>query len=182
MFSSLPDDLQTVNYSALQKNPKLQDRLEQSSLSELAENTLNVMPSSVTESLTSYDLLPKETSFTHLFTATLSEYVATITSPPLVWVSTRTSACEICERDWIPLTYHHLIPKQVHEKALKRKWHEEWRLNSVAWLCRACHSFVHRIASNEELAKDLWTVELLLEKAEVRSWAAWIGRVRWKAR
>lgn len=36
-------------------------------------------------------------------------------------------------------------------------------LGSVAWLCRACHSFVHRLAGNEELAKGLYTVDLIKE-------------------
>lgn len=99
-----------------------------------------------------------------------------------MWSSTRTTECEICGRDWIPLSYHHLIPKEVHGKVLKRKWHEEWRLNSVAWLCRACHSFVHRCESNEVLARDYWTVERLLEREDVQQWAKWVSRVRWKAK
>ena len=182
MFASLPDDLQTLTYSAVRENPVLRDKYVRSSVSEMAEDVLHLMPTSVAESLSTYDLLPKETSFPPLFVGTLSEYVTTMTSPPPAWITTRTTACEICDRDWIPLTYHHLIPKQIHEKVLKRKWHEEWQLNSVAWLCRACHSFVHRIASNEELAKNLCTVDLLLERDDVKSWATWIGRVRWKAR
>ncbi|KKK21151.1 hypothetical protein AOCH_003183 [Aspergillus ochraceoroseus] len=33
--------------------------------------------------------------------------------------------CEICARDWIPLSYHHLIPRGVHAKVRKRGWQEE---------------------------------------------------------
>ncbi len=117
-----------------------------------------------------------------LLTPIFQDYVNNVTSPPPVWSATRASACEICDRSWIPLTYHHLVPKQIHAKAIKRGWHEEWRLNSVAWLCRACHSFVHRIAGNEELGKDYWSVERLTEREDVQNWAKWVGRVRWKAR
>ena len=46
---------------------------------------------------------------------------------------------EICERE-VPLTYHHLIPREVHDKVLKKKWHPEAMLNSVAWLCRYAQS------------------------------------------
>lgn len=95
--------------------------------------------------------------------------------PPPLDLSRKADACEICLRDWIPLTYHHLIPCQVHAKALKRRWHEEWQLNSVAWLCRACHSLVHRIASNEELAREWWTIERLVEREDVQDFALWIG-------
>ncbi len=52
----------------------------------------------------------------------------------------------------------------------------------MAWLCRACHSFVHGLASNEELAREWWSVEKLLGREDVRRWAGWVGGVRWKAR
>lgn len=64
-------------------------------------------------------------------------------------------------------------------------------MNSVAWLCRACHSFVHRLASNERLARYYYTVDLIREggvdqdedKAqEVEGWVKWVGGVRWKSR
>ena len=75
-------------------------------------------------------------------TPVLQDYAtAAAAAPPPLLTGQRASACEICDRDWIPLTYHHLIPKEVHAKAVKRGWHERWRLESVAWLCRACHSF-----------------------------------------
>jgi hypothetical protein len=41
---------------------------------------------------------------------------------------------------------------------------------------------VHKIASNEELARDFSSIERLLEREDVVKWAAWVGRVRWKAR
>ena len=70
----------------------------------------------------------------------------------------------------------------MHEKVLKKGWHPEWELGRVAWLCRACHSFVHGLAGNEELARKWFSVELLMGRDDVRRWAAWVGSVRWKAR
>ena len=134
------------------------------------------------DSLETYGILMDPSDLSKLLTPIFQDYVNNVTSPPPVWSATRASACEICDRSWIPLTYHHLVPKQIHAKAIKRGWHEEWRLNSVAWLCRACHSFVHRIAGNEELGKDYWSVERLTEREDVQNWAKWVGRVRWKAR
>lgn len=49
-------------------------------------------------------------------------------------------------------------------------------------LCRACHSFVHRVASAEELAKEFYTVEALMEREDVKGFAGWVGGVRWKSR
>jgi hypothetical protein len=118
-------------------------------------------------------------------------YITSVTSPPPIWVTTRTTACELCERDWVPLTYHHLIPKSTHERVLKRGWHTEEKLNSVAWICRACHSFVHRLASNEGLARWFYTVDLIMEggidgdaekRESVEGWVKWVGSVRWKSR
>jgi len=105
---------------------------------------------------------------------------AAIAAPP-VWVTTRRTECEICERE-VPLTYHHLIPKAVHTKVLKRGWHKEFMLNSVAWLCRPCHSTVHRVASHEVLAREFYTVELLLGREDVRKWKGYIEKQRWGKR
>jgi hypothetical protein len=38
------------------------------------------------------------------------------------------------------------------------------------------------MASNEELAREWFTVERILERADVQDWAGWVSRVRWKAR
>lgn len=99
-----------------------------------------------------------------------------------MWAQTRAAACELCERGWVPLTYHHLIPRSVHAKAAKRGWAAEWELNKVAWLCRACHSFVHSVAGNEELAREWASVERLAEREDVQRWVKWVSRVRWKSR
>ena len=52
----------------------------------------------------------------------------------------------------------------------------------MAWLCGACHRFVHKCATNEELAKEWFTVERLMQREDMRTWAGWVGRIRWKAR
>ena len=134
----------------------------------------------------------------------LAEYIDEVTAAPPVWSKTRTSECEICERE-VPVTYHHLIPREVHAKALKKKWHPESMLNSVAWLCRCaslivcllyppspvvyvpwytrpCHSTVHRVTSNEELAQEYYTVDRLLEREDVQKWRKYISKQRWSVK
>ena len=110
--------------------------------------------------------------------------VTTITNPPPPPSSTRgqITACELCARDWINLSYHHLIPRFVHDKAVKRGWHRKEDLQNVAWLCGACHRFVHSFAKHEVLAREYYTVELLMGAEEVRRFAGWVGGVRWKKR
>lgn len=179
----MPADLRTLSHTTPQTTPSslrapYSDPLPAPTLDAL----LTPLPPSVPDSLVSYALLPDPSSLPTFLAPILADYIAVATAPPRPWSSTRTSHCEICSRDWIPLTYHHLIPKQVHGKAVKRGWCEAWRLDSVAWLCRACHSFVHRVAGNEELAREWSSVGLLLAREDVRGWAAWVGRVRWKKR
>lgn len=141
---------------------------------------LSGVPLSVSDSLQAYAILCDASYLPKFLGPIFTEYIAATSSPPPSWSSTRTSACEICERDWIPLTYHHLIPKETHAKVLKRGWHEEWMLNSVAWLCGACHRFVHGCATNEELAREWWSVDRLMGRDDVKAWAKWRGNVRWK--
>lgn len=75
---------------------------------------------------------------------------------------------------------HHLIPRFVHAKVVKRGWHRPDQLQNVAWLCGACHRFVHQFANHEDLARHYYTVDLLLEQPEMVAWAEWVGRLRWK--
>lgn len=183
IFSSLPRDFQSLSYSATQHDPSIADKYTPTPLSRpVLDSLLSPVPVSVAESLSVYGLIPESSDLPDFLAPVLNEYVTSVTTGPPVWASTRTDACEICERDWIPLSYHHLIPKAVHAKVLKKGWHDEWMLNSVAWLCRACHSFVHRMASNEDLAREWFTVERILERDDVQEWAKWVGRVRWKAK
>ena len=183
-FTSFPEALQNLTYSATQHDPTLttlyvppdaDTPLDRTTL----ETLCTPIPLSVTDSLAVYGIIPDAADLPDFLSPILSEYTTSVTAGPPVWADTRTDACEICERDWIPLSYHHLIPRGVHAKVVKKGWHEEWMLNSVAWLCRACHSFVHRMASNEELAREWFTVERILEREDVQDWAGWVGRVRW---
>ncbi len=179
---SLPVELRTISFSAWQKDDSLATRYSDPIPHSTLESLISCVPASVEDSLTSYSVLPPDAGLADFLNPVLALYISSCTASPPPPSSNRVFACEICARDYIPLTYHHLIPKAVHAKVLKRGWHEEWELNNVAWLCRACHSFVHKMANNEELAREWWTVEKILTREVVRDWANWIGRVRWKAR
>ncbi|GLB43007.1 hypothetical protein LshimejAT787_1204560 [Lyophyllum shimeji] len=121
---------------------------------------------SFTDTLISYGFASDTDDSLRFLRNALASYLDDACAPPPVWSATRTTECEICERE-VPLTYHHLIPRSTHAKALKKKWHPEAMLNSVAWLCRPCHSAVHHVATNEELAREYYTVELLLEREDI---------------
>lgn len=184
--------MRTLSYSKFKDSPHLQERYSTPLSAPCATESLNTIPPLAIDSLESYALLPPTSDPTdqhNFFTPLLTSYISAATSPPPIWSTTRTAECELCGRSWIPLTYHHLIPKSTHERVRKRGWHTEDRLNSVAWLCRACHSFVHRLAGNEELAKGYYLMELIREggvegekREVVGKWIRWVGGVRWKSR
>ncbi|KAH7138261.1 hypothetical protein B0J11DRAFT_587433 [Dendryphion nanum] len=185
IFPSLPATLRTLSHPLYKSTPSLQALYSLPLTPSTTSPLLAHLSPLALENLSSYSLLPSPpdpTDIHNFFTPILTPYITSVTSAPPPWSSTRTSACELCQRDWINLTYHHLIPRSTHERVLKRGWHAEERLGSVAWLCRACHSFVHRVASNEELAREWYTVELLEGRDDVKEWVRWVGRVRWKAR
>ncbi|KAI6889810.1 hypothetical protein KC318_g14825 [Hortaea werneckii] len=187
LFTSLPSELRTLSYSTVQEGSALLEKYSLPLDTDLLQSLIEFLPPTISDSLTTYGLISDDASnLDRFFEPVLEQYILTTTSPPPEYTpsitASRPDGCEICDREHLPLTYHHLIPRQMHDKAVKRGWHKEWELNKVAWLCRACHSFVHRIASNEELARELFSVEALMEREDVVKWAQWVGRVRWKAR
>ncbi|KAF6815603.1 YisB protein [Colletotrichum sojae] len=184
-FESFPEDLRTLTHAAYAADPDLPSRFSLPLTGSDVADLLPTLSPSVSDSLEAYGIIDPEKQGAHEFLApVLSEYIAALTAPPPPPRSTRADAegCELCGRDWIGLTYHHLIPRMVHEKVVKRGWHREDELGNVAWLCRLCHSFVHRFAGHEELARYYYTVELLLEQEEVVRFAQYASRVRWKGR
>ncbi|KIW28503.1 uncharacterized protein PV07_08162 [Cladophialophora immunda] len=181
IFANLPRPFQELSYHALQNDAVQSDKWSLPLTLTVVEELCARLPGDINDSLIAYGLIePPKSDIQSFMAPVLSGYISAATTPPPKWSETRTKACEICERDWVPMTYHHLIPKQIHAKVLKRNWHEEHQLNSVAWLCRACHSFVHRMASNEELAREWYTVELICQREDVQKWAQWVRRVRWR--
>lgn len=96
--------------------------------------------------------------------------------------------CELCERD-VRRTFHHLIPKETHSKYLKKKtlpgnikdiatnlgiepsMSRVWLNTYGTMICGKCHSAVHNAASNDDLAENYNTVELLLEHPKILAFA-----------
>lgn len=151
MFESMPFEAQTLTYRGTQDDAVLKEKYDVPLETSTLEGMTCVLPPSVVESLTTYGVLKDASDLNRVLEPVLTAYIKACTAtPPENDSLTKATECEMCEREHIPLTYHHLIPKQIHAKALKRGWAKDWELQKVAWLCRACHSFVHRTATNEE--------------------------------
>ncbi|KAK3384948.1 hypothetical protein B0H63DRAFT_174412 [Podospora didyma] len=184
-FQSLPVSLQRLSHHTWTSSPHIRAQYTLPLTADQASIILHALDPSVTESLHTYRIAPQSpdsASDTKFFPTVLTGYISTTTTPPPAPSSTKRqiTACEICQRDWINLTYHHLIPRMVHAKAVKRGWHRGDELQNVAWLCGACHRFVHGFASHEDLARRYYTVKLLLEEPEIEAFASWVGKLRWK--
>ncbi|KAI1119878.1 hypothetical protein F5Y10DRAFT_147405 [Nemania abortiva] len=184
-FICLPPELKTIDYHDYIASPTLQTQYSLPLTGADIPTHLPNLDPSISDSLTAYGITNEQTRGVHEFLApVLTSFLAALSTAPPPPSTTRADAdaCEICGRDWIDLSYHHLVPRFVHAKAVKRGWHRECDLQNVAWLCGACHRFVHRFAGHEELARRFYSVDLLLADERVARWAQWVGRLRWKGR
>jgi len=84
--------------------------------------------------------------------------------------------CELCGREK-SLTFYHLIPKAVHKRKRFRKRHTKQELRSRGLeICRLCHSGIHDLISEKELAEKFTTKEALLEHPAVAKHIAWVKK------
>jgi hypothetical protein len=140
-FDALPENVKSMESFVPRSGQELAADLD------LAEDLGTVSaPPSFRETVITYSLTTDDNGAEDMFSSILSNFNDELGSiaedakraslpPAQGWKSTRTDTCEICGRE-VPLTYHHLIPRSVHDKVLKRKWHPQEMLNVVAWLCR----------------------------------------------
>jgi len=84
--------------------------------------------------------------------------------------------CAICGRA-APVTRHHLAPRSQHGRLRKRprRGGGERDLSATIPLCAACHSTVHRLFSEKELAASRDTLEKLLADESVARWREWLA-------
>lgn len=123
-WNTLPQSLQEASYQSRTRVPEV-DEVDLESITS---------PTFI-DTLVSYGIVGDAEDAIKFLRKVVEQYRGEACAPPPVWSSTRTTECEICERE-VPLTYHHLIPRSTHDKVLKKGWHDESMLNSVAWLCR----------------------------------------------
>lgn len=91
--------------------------------------------------------------------------------------------CEMCERENMELTFHHLIPKCQHsKKSIKRKFSSEEMKTRGIDVCRDCHPTIHKFIKNKDLAKTYNTLETLLEHEEISKFVKWVSKQTKKAK
>lgn len=86
--------------------------------------------------------------------------------------------CALCRRT-LPLSFHHLIPRRVHD----RRWFrtrfgiDEMRRRGL-WLCRDCHRHIHDHFDEATLGRRLNTAALLLAEPVIARHVEWAARQR----
>jgi len=84
--------------------------------------------------------------------------------------------CELCERQK-ELTFHHFIPKTLHNnKLFKKLYTKEYMSSYGIELCKDCHKQIHVFFIEKELGKYFYNKKLLLSSYKVRKFLKWVKK------
>ncbi|MEM9257043.1 MAG: HNH endonuclease [Pseudomonadota bacterium] len=83
--------------------------------------------------------------------------------------------CPFCGR-FMPLTFHHLIPKKMHRRPRFKRRFDKQSLAQGIYLCRDCHDAIHRTYTELELASSFSTPEALAADPMLAKHFAWVSR------
>ena len=83
--------------------------------------------------------------------------------------------CVLCQRK-VALTFHHLIPRKMHRRTYFRKNYDRNQLAAGIWICRQCHTGLHKLYDEMTLAKELSSLELLLADQVVQKHIQWVAK------
>lgn len=85
--------------------------------------------------------------------------------------------CPCCARQ-LDLSFHHLIPRKVHRRGRFARLYSKQHLAMGVYICRDCHTAIHSAYSEMELAKNFFSLELLLSDEKLVRSFSWLGRQR----
>jgi hypothetical protein len=84
--------------------------------------------------------------------------------------------CQLCEREKLYLTKHHLIPRGRHNKKVKRDYEGEEK--STVPMCKSCQNQINSLFTNKQLEREFNTIEKLKLHEDVKKWIIWIRKHR----
>lgn len=73
--------------------------------------------------------------------------------------------CELCERENVETTVHHLLPKEMGGT-----------FGPTANLCIPCHKQIHALYTNEEIAARLTSIDQLRKDEQLSRFLKWIKK------
>lgn len=83
--------------------------------------------------------------------------------------------CALCRRQ-CALTYHHLIPRKLHGRTHFQKHYTKEQRQAGIYICRPCHSGVHKLYDEVHLGKNLNTLAALQSDPAIARHAAWVAK------
>ncbi|MEC9170571.1 MAG: hypothetical protein VX551_14405 [Pseudomonadota bacterium] len=92
-------------------------------------------------------------------------------------VANKVGQCPCCNRE-TRLTYHHLIPRKMHKRTYFKKHFSKAELQDGIYICRQCHSGIHRFYDEMTLAKHYFNLQRLLADAQLSSFFHWVSKQR----
>ncbi|WP_426492703.1 HNH endonuclease [Hymenobacter sp. 102] len=87
--------------------------------------------------------------------------------PPIILPDPGAGRCGLCEREVQQTSRHHLVPRE-----------QGGRYGPVVDLCQPCHSTVHLLLDNKDLARRYNTIESLRTAEELQKYLHWVRRSR----
>lgn len=88
----------------------------------------------------------------------------------------KNNKCETCSRER-ETEKHHLIPQTLHNnKWFKKRYSKEFMATHTIEVCYDCHLAIHKFFDNKTLAKELNTLEKLLENNKMCNFCRWINK------
>ena len=159
-----------MSHIAIKANPSLAGKYTDPSNSIYRSATYgsHVIPSSLGPYIRHYSIICEQDDRESFFFPIVRGYILDVKLP---------KSCELCERSQFALTSHHLVPQSVFKTLPKEASSQHKYQPNTAWLCRGCHRFLHRIITEEALAKDYCSIELLLRRTEIWQFARTVGRL-----
>jgi len=84
--------------------------------------------------------------------------------------------CELCEREPIEITAHHLVPKTTHGNKYVKKNFSVEEMNTTVNLCKACHKTVHATFTEKELSRSYFTFDSLRNDEMIVKFVNWVRK------
>ncbi|KAA9340539.1 HNH endonuclease family protein [Adhaeribacter soli] len=75
--------------------------------------------------------------------------------------------CELCRREVESLSRHHLVPRE-----------EGGKYGPTAELCQPCHSTIHLLIGNRELAREYNSISALQTAEPLQKYLRWVRNKR----
>lgn len=84
--------------------------------------------------------------------------------------------CEMCGRNNLIVTAHHLVPKTTHTSKYVKKNFSDEQMNITVDLCKACHKTVHATFTEKELARSYNTLDALTRAENISKFVKWVRK------